>query len=74
MRSRIIIIATHCERCGKPIHTASRSVLGLDGLKARLGNICSQCIGTDKEHELHMAIGGSIIERAMFKTAFTEGE
>jgi len=62
MRKRITIEQTACKRCGKPLATASRSILGLDRLKARLGSICSDCTTEDEKQEMLRAMAGAIIK------------
>ncbi len=61
MRRRITIETTHCKRCGKLLATASRSLYGLDTLKAKYGNICQDCITPDELVEMNDAIGKGII-------------
>lgn len=43
------LVQTACRRCGKPIMTGSRSLVGADDLKAQLGEICGQCITPEEE-------------------------
>lgn len=51
-RSRITIERVNCRRCGKEISTASRSIYGLDSLKARYGSICHDCTTDDERNEM----------------------
>ena len=60
-KNRITIEQTTCRRCGKPLATTSRSLFGLDRLKARLGSICSDCMTEDEKQEMLEAMGDSII-------------
>ena len=45
-RIKLLIVA--CKRCGKPITTTSKSLLGLAALKAKYGSICEACMGKDE--------------------------
>jgi len=64
MRKRITFYETICKRCGKPITTASQSILGLDGLKARLGSICSDCTTPDEKQEMLQAMSNAILQES----------
>ena len=48
MSKKISFLQTKCERCGKALVTASRSLWGMDKQKEEFGIVCSSCI-TKKE-------------------------
>ena len=54
----IRIVTTKCKRCGKQIATGSHSLVGLDSLKAALGDICKDCI-TPEEHQMILQAQGA---------------
>ena len=62
-RRRPLITYTNCKRCGKPLATASRSIMGLDKLKERLGSICSDCITPEEEQEMLNAMASAILKK-----------
>jgi len=65
---RISIITAPCRHCGKPVATASRSILGLDELKARYGVVCSDCITGDEVQTLLIHMGEGIISKRFSPT------
>jgi len=62
-RRRITIERVNCRRCGKEISTASRSVLGLDALKAQYGSICHDCTTPEERNEMLHKMAGGILRR-----------
>lgn len=61
MKSKIAFYETSCERCGKRIMTASRSLWGLDELKKEYENVCEECATPDEKYKLAIAIGEEIV-------------
>lgn len=57
----IRIVFVPCERCGKLLATAIRSLYGLDALKARTSILCSDCTTPAEVYELNKAIGEGLI-------------
>jgi hypothetical protein len=57
---RIRIIQTACRRCGAPVATASRSVWGLDALKAKLERICEACMTPEEQDAMLREMGQQI--------------
>jgi hypothetical protein len=57
----ISIITVKCKRCGKEIATTSRSILGLDSLKAKYGNICQGCMDQDEQYRMLDEMANKII-------------
>ncbi|WP_322075522.1 DUF2688 domain-containing protein [Burkholderia cenocepacia] len=51
-KNRIQIVTTKCRRCGKPISTLSRSIVGADSLRAELGEICGECITPEEDRRI----------------------
>lgn len=51
----INILTTTCRRCGRPIATLSRSIIGADEEKATLDRICSGCITADEQRRIELA-------------------
>lgn len=49
---RVSIITTECRRCGKPVATVSRSILGADETYERYSGICSNCITPEEQEEI----------------------
>ena len=62
-RRKIQLIETTCRRCGKPLLTASRSILGADNAKATYGSICSECMKPEEHFQMVRAIGDEAIAR-----------
>lgn len=62
-RRRPLIVHTNCKRCGKPLVTTSRSIMGLDKLKERLGSICSNCTTPEEKQEMLDAMAGAILKK-----------
>lgn len=60
---RIHLVETTCRRCGKPLLTASRSLMGADNAKMVYGSICSECMGTDERDQMVRAIGNETVRR-----------
>jgi hypothetical protein len=58
----IRIVTTKCKRCGKQIATGSHSLVGLDSLKAALGDICNDCITPDERQTILRAQGQKLVE------------
>lgn len=67
-RGKIRIITTTCRRCGNPVATASRSILGADAAKAKFDRICKSCITPDEEREILNAQAGAILRHAARNT------
>ena len=57
MRHHITIEIVHCERCGKEIATTSRSLYGLDTLKAHYCYLCFDCTTPEERYEIINTIG-----------------
>ena len=51
------IIIAPCVRCGKEVCSLSRSLYGLDELKAKTGVICSACATSEEKMALAMEMG-----------------
>lgn len=62
-RMRIGILTTSCQRCGRPIATASRSIIGADAAKAQFDRICSRCITPEEEKEIRRIQAKAIMNR-----------
>ena len=60
-KRRVYLVETTCRRCGKPLLTASRSIMGADRAKVAYGSICSECMGEDERRDMTMAIGTEAI-------------
>jgi hypothetical protein len=60
MSKKISLLKTKCERCGKELATASRSLWGIDKLKERFGAVCSACITQEESAELIHSMGKAI--------------
>lgn len=52
MAKKISFLKTKCERCGKELVTASRSLWGMDKQKKEFGVVCSSCTTKDESNEL----------------------
>lgn len=57
---KISLIKTKCERCGKEMVTASRSLWGMDKKKQEFGVVCSSCITKGESAELIHSMGKAI--------------
>ena len=60
---RIRIETTTCRRCGQKLATASRSLLGLDQLKAQWRILCSHCITPEERHNLLIQMGEALAQK-----------
>ena len=58
---RIQIFETKCKRCAKPITTTSRSLLGIENLKAKYGDICEACMPKDEQYQMLKEMGEAIV-------------
>jgi hypothetical protein len=56
-KSRITIETVHCKRCGRELATTSRSIHGLDNLKAQYGYLCHDCTTESERQAMIEAIG-----------------
>ena len=52
-----------CKRCGKPVTTTNRSILGLDNLHSQYAGICHQCMNDNERNELLDKMGKQIIQK-----------
>lgn len=52
MPRKISFLQTKCERCGKGLVTASRSLWGMDKQKKEFGVVCSSCTTKKESNEL----------------------
>lgn len=59
-KARIQLIETKCEKCGKPLVTTSRSLHGLDALKAATPILCAGCATVETLWDINYAIGRGI--------------
>jgi DNA-directed RNA polymerase subunit RPC12/RpoP len=62
-RLKVRLVQVRCKRCGKEVQAASRSLYGLDALKAKFGVICQDC-GRDEVAGLNEEIGRQMAERS----------
>jgi len=60
---RIYLVETTCRRCGKPLLTASRSIMGADRAKTTYGSICSECMKPEERDRMVRAIGDEATRR-----------
>lgn len=51
-RPRIQLVPANCERCGREVYTANRSLFGLDHLKAKWGVLCNVCTTEAEQREM----------------------
>ena len=63
MRKKITIETVNCKRCGKSLSTTSRSIHGLDNLKAKYGYLCHNCTTSEERNEMVNAIGMGIVSK-----------
>lgn len=59
----IALAEARCSRCDKAIYIATRSVLGLDRLKAKWGIICEDCIEPEERHRMMIEQGEALQEK-----------
>jgi hypothetical protein len=57
------LIHTSCRRCDKPLVTMTRSIYGLDSLKAEYGSICEDCISKEEKDKLLKSMSKQIVRR-----------
>ena len=57
---RIELVLAPCKRCGRLITTTSRSLYGLDSLKAQVGVICQTCASSEEQLEIAHNIGKAL--------------
>ena len=60
MAKKISLLKTECERCGKELVTASRSLWGIDKLKEEFGVVCSSCTTKEESTKLIHSMGKAI--------------
>ncbi len=60
MTARITVRFENCQRCGKRLAVASRSIYGADRLKAQFGILCDGCATDQEKQGLNLAIGEHI--------------
>jgi hypothetical protein len=54
-RRGIQILTVNCPRCGRPVATASRSLIGADAAKAQYEGICERCITPNELMDIQQA-------------------
>ena len=59
--NKIVIVQTHCKRCGKSICTSNKSLYGLDSLKSQYGSICEGCMTDTERYEMLHKMGQGIL-------------
>jgi Protein of unknown function (DUF2688) len=59
---RIRLIETACRRCGRTLHTASRSITGADSAKVDLDRICESCITPEEQQRILAAQANAILQ------------
>ena len=57
------LIEAPCQRCGKVVTTARRSLLGLDAIKRRWGVLCQGCFTLEEERQLLKEQGEAIVQQ-----------
>jgi len=60
MAKKISFLKTKCERCGKELVTASRSLWGIDKQKEEFGVVCSSCITKEESTDLIYSMGKTL--------------
>ncbi|MEG6512386.1 DUF2688 domain-containing protein [Desulforamulus ruminis] len=58
---QIQIVTTQCKRCGKSLVKTNRSLYGMEELKAKFGDICSDCMSNEELGEMLRAQGTGIL-------------
>lgn len=60
-RMPIRLLTTECRRCGKPLVTASWTLPGTEGAKARLDRICEDCVTDAERREIEQAQAAAVL-------------
>ena len=66
-RQPFALISASCQRCGRPVMTGNRSLIGADMAKEAFGVICSGCVTEEEERRMLAAQADAILSG--FQTA-----
>jgi len=57
-KPKLRLVPTTCRRCGKPLMTGNRSLIGADAAKRRFDRVCVACTTPEDRERMDAAMMG----------------